>query len=101
MAGAVPGSDPALDGHDVGLVAHGADGEDGGPARRPRRRHLTSACSRRSPSVWGGRLRGAARRQGGPVADTSIVELFGNVPFDPDALRTKYREERDKRIRPD
>ena len=24
-----------------------------------------------------------------------------NLPFDPDQLRAKYREERDKRIRPD
>ena len=31
----------------------------------------------------------------------SIAELVGKVDFDPDVLREKYREERDKRIRPD
>ena len=31
------------------------------------------------------------------VIDAEIAELIGNVPFDPDALRDKYREERDKR----
>src|SRR3954451_11158597 len=38
--------------------------------------------------------------QGGPVA-SQIADLVGDIPFDPDALRDKYREERDKRIRPD
>jgi cation diffusion facilitator CzcD-associated flavoprotein CzcO len=31
----------------------------------------------------------------------AIGELMGNLTFDPDALRDKYREERDKRLRPD
>src|SRR3954452_7457655 len=35
------------------------------------------------------------------ATETVIRELFGDLPFDPDALRDKYREERDKRIRPD
>ena len=30
-----------------------------------------------------------------------IAELVGEIDFDPDALREKYREERDKRIRDD
>jgi cation diffusion facilitator CzcD-associated flavoprotein CzcO len=30
-----------------------------------------------------------------------VADLVGEVPFDPDALRRRYREERDKRIRPD
>ena len=33
--------------------------------------------------------------------DPAIAELIGNVDFDPDALREKYRDERDKRLRPD
>src|SRR5882757_6756781 len=33
--------------------------------------------------------------------EAHIAELIGDVTFDPDALRDKYREERDKRIRPD
>ena len=38
----------------------------------------------------------------GPVeVEPAIAELIGDVPFDPDALREKYREERDKRLRPD
>ena len=36
------------------------------------------------------------------MADTTgIAELLGVTDLDPDALRAKYREERDKRIRPD
>jgi cyclohexanone monooxygenase len=31
----------------------------------------------------------------------AISDLLGPVDFDPDALREKYREERDKRLRPD
>jgi cyclohexanone monooxygenase len=30
-----------------------------------------------------------------------MAELVGEIDFDPDALRDKYREERDKRLRPD
>src|SRR3954467_12604041 len=30
-----------------------------------------------------------------------IAELVGDVAFDPEALRRRYREERDKRLRPD
>ena len=33
--------------------------------------------------------------------DRAIAELIGEIAFDPDALRDKYREERDKRVRPD
>jgi cyclohexanone monooxygenase len=35
------------------------------------------------------------------TAEPAIADLIGRVDFDPDALREKYREERDKRIRPD
>src|SRR4051812_28011731 len=38
--------------------------------------------------------------QGGPVA-SQVTDLLGPIEFDPDALREKYREERDKRMRPD
>jgi cyclohexanone monooxygenase len=31
----------------------------------------------------------------------AIVDLLGDIDFDPDALRERYREERDKRLRPD
>ena len=30
-----------------------------------------------------------------------IAALVGNIDFDPDALKTKYLAERDKRLRPD
>jgi cation diffusion facilitator CzcD-associated flavoprotein CzcO len=30
-----------------------------------------------------------------------VAGLLGDIPFDPDALREKYAEERDKRLRPD
>ena len=33
--------------------------------------------------------------------EPAIADLIGDVAFDPDALREKYREERDKRLRPD
>ena len=33
--------------------------------------------------------------------DSSIADLVGDIPFDPDTLRDKYRDERDKRLRPD
>src|SRR3954466_9828669 len=33
--------------------------------------------------------------------EANIAELVGKVDFDPDVLREKYREERDKRVRPD
>jgi len=33
--------------------------------------------------------------------EPAIAELFGAVDFDPDELRERYREERDKRLRPD
>src|SRR4051795_3729986 len=33
--------------------------------------------------------------------EANIADLVGKVDFDPDVLREKYREERDKRIRPD
>ena len=33
--------------------------------------------------------------------NTSIVELLGDLDFDPAQLKTKYLSERDKRIRPD
>ena len=33
--------------------------------------------------------------------EPAIAELIGDVPFDPDALREKYREERERRLRPD
>src|SRR4051794_41969306 len=32
---------------------------------------------------------------------TEIEELVGEVAFDPASLRRRYREERDKRLRPD
>jgi cyclohexanone monooxygenase len=35
------------------------------------------------------------------TADPAIAELIGGVSFDPDALRDRYRDERDKRLRPD
>jgi cyclohexanone monooxygenase len=35
------------------------------------------------------------------TSDSTIAELIGELDFDPDALREKYREERDKRLRPD
>jgi cyclohexanone monooxygenase len=35
------------------------------------------------------------------TVDNGIAELFGELAFDPDALRERYREERDKRVRPD
>lgn len=37
----------------------------------------------------------------GVIIDARIAEFIGEVTFDPDALREKYREERDKRVRPD
>ena len=40
--------------------------------------------------------------EGGPVSISStMAELLGELGFDPDALREKYREERDKRLRGD
>ena len=33
--------------------------------------------------------------------DDIVAKLLGELDFDPDALRDKYREERDKRLRPD
>jgi cation diffusion facilitator CzcD-associated flavoprotein CzcO len=33
--------------------------------------------------------------------EPAIADLIGDVAFDPDALREKYREERDRRLRPD
>jgi cation diffusion facilitator CzcD-associated flavoprotein CzcO len=35
------------------------------------------------------------------TAEPAIAELIGDVPFDPDELRERYRHERDKRLRPD
>ena len=35
------------------------------------------------------------------MSEQSVVDLLGEIDFDPDALRAKYRDERDKRIRPD
>jgi len=35
------------------------------------------------------------------TAEPAIAELIGEVPFDPDELRARYRHERDKRLRPD
>ena len=35
------------------------------------------------------------------MSSTTDQELQGGLPFDPDALRLKYREERDKRVRVD
>jgi cyclohexanone monooxygenase len=35
------------------------------------------------------------------VSDLAIADLLGGIDFDPDALRDKYREERDKRLRDD
>jgi cation diffusion facilitator CzcD-associated flavoprotein CzcO len=32
---------------------------------------------------------------------TTVAELLGDLDFDPDAVRERYREERDKRLRPD
>nr|MCS5566866.1 hypothetical protein [Pseudomonadales bacterium] len=32
---------------------------------------------------------------------TVLPRKYSNLGFDPDALREKYREERDKRLRPD
>jgi cyclohexanone monooxygenase len=33
--------------------------------------------------------------------DSAIANLVGDISFDPDVLRERYREERDKRVRPD
>ncbi len=33
--------------------------------------------------------------------EPAVAELIGDVPFDPDTLREKYREERERRLRPD
>jgi cation diffusion facilitator CzcD-associated flavoprotein CzcO len=33
--------------------------------------------------------------------EPQIADIIGDVDFDPDVLREKYREERDKRVRPD
>ena len=35
------------------------------------------------------------------MPDDTIAHLVGELDFDPDALRDKYREERDRRLRPD
>src|SRR6188508_1511541 len=35
------------------------------------------------------------------MSDTTIRDLLGEIDFDPDVLRERYREERDKRLRPD
>jgi cyclohexanone monooxygenase len=35
------------------------------------------------------------------TVEPAIAELIGDVAFDPDALREKYREERERRLRPD
>jgi cyclohexanone monooxygenase len=35
------------------------------------------------------------------TSDSTIAELIGELDFDPGALRERYREERDKRLRPD
>ena len=35
------------------------------------------------------------------MPDDTIADLVGELDFDPDALRDKYREERDRRLRPD
>ena len=35
------------------------------------------------------------------MTDHGIAGLLDGIDFDPDALREKYREERDKRLRPD
>ena len=35
------------------------------------------------------------------MSDSTIFDLIGDLAFDPDALRDKYREERDKRLRPE
>ena len=35
------------------------------------------------------------------TAEPGIADLIGDVSFDPDVLRDKYRYERDKRVRPD
>ena len=36
------------------------------------------------------------------MSDTTVItDLLGELDFDPDVLRDRYREERDKRIRPD
>jgi len=35
------------------------------------------------------------------AVDADIADLIGDVGADPDALRDRYREERDKRVRPD
>ncbi|GAC1530472.1 MAG: NAD(P)/FAD-dependent oxidoreductase [Acidimicrobiales bacterium] len=40
--------------------------------------------------------------RGEPLSDTAaIADLLGDLDFDPDVLRVRYREERDKRMRPD
>jgi hypothetical protein len=35
------------------------------------------------------------------TGEIGIVDVIGEFAFDPDALREKYREERDRRVRPD
>ena len=35
------------------------------------------------------------------MTEITIADLVGDLPFDPDALRDKYRDERDKRLRSD
>ncbi len=44
----------------------------------------------------------AAEEQGKPAGNSRrVIERLGEIDFDPGALRAKYNEERDKRIRPD
>src|SRR3954462_9015602 len=70
---------------------------------------MRSAASRRSrPAPRSRRSSRCGRLRSGwtPMAPfasvlSEIEALAGDVTFDPDALRRRYREERDKRLRPD
>ena len=52
-----------------------------------------------SPIAWIAREERYREKLATP--DVTIADLIGDISFDPDALRDKYREERDKRLRPD
>ena len=49
----------------------------------------------------GGHAAEAIGRVAEVTVEPAIAELIGGVSFDPDSLREKYREERDKRLRSD
>ena len=82
------------------------------PAHHVARQHLLrhppgGPPVRRCPGEHGERVscrplgRAGVGTIGGVKVEPAIAELIGDVPFDPDALREKYREERERRLRPD